>query len=181
MIRILLIPATFLILFACSEKNTEDTKSELSIRDKSVQKIDSIENVIRQKIDSAKNPGLQLALGVIKEYEIFAYKYPDDKKTPVYMFKSAQIFDGMLNDKQKAAEIYQRIYDKYEEYENRPMMLFYRGNSLHDMGDTTAAINVLQTFIAKYPKHEFADDAKNLIQFIRMDEEDLEKFFKSQQ
>ena len=97
------------------------------------------------------------------------------------MFKSAQIFDGMLNDKQKAAQIYQRIYDNYENYDNRPMMLFYRGNSLHDMGDTTAAINVLQTFIAKYPEHEFSDDAKNLIRFIRMNESDLEKFFKSQQ
>lgn len=165
---------TFLSIIACSKEK----EAELSIRDKHVLKIDSFETEIRTSIESAENPSIQLALGTVREYEIFTYKFPDDSLTPSYLFKSAQIFDGMLNDKAKAARLYQRIYDEYPKYKNRAMMLFYQGNALHDMGDTLNAINQLKLFIAKHPDHEFRDDAENLIKFIQMDEEELEKFFK---
>ncbi len=174
--RTILFSLTFFYLVSCAQEKEND--ANLSIRDKQVLKIDSFESTIRASIDSAKNPSIQLALGVIKEYEVFTYKFPDDSLAPIYLFKSAQIFDGMLGDKAKAARLYQRIYDEYQDYPNRPMMLFYQGNTLHDMGDTTNAINQLKLFIAKYPDHEFRDDAENLVSFILMDEEELEKFFK---
>ncbi|QNL22590.1 tetratricopeptide repeat protein [Hyphobacterium sp. CCMP332] len=172
--RLIIFLLTFLSIAACSKEK----ETEMSIRDKHVLKIDSFESEIRTSIESAENPSIQLALGAVKEYEIFTYKFPDDSLTPSYLFKSAQIFDGMVNDKAKAARLYQRIYDEYPKYKNRAMMLFYQGNALHDMGDTLNAINQLKLFIAKYPDHEFRDDAENLIKFIQMDEEELEKFFK---
>ena len=49
---------TFLII-SCSET---ETKEELSIQDRDRFRIDSIEVLIRASIDSAKNPGIGLAL-----------------------------------------------------------------------------------------------------------------------
>lgn len=170
----LFIISTFLFFISCSEKSSE---SELSILDKDRMSIDSIESKIRTSLDSAKNPSIELAMQATKAYEIFVYKYPDDSLSPNYLFKSAQIYEGMLGDKIRAAKTYKKIYDEYEAFDNRPMMLFYMGNTYHDLGDTTAAVETLELFIAKYPNHEFKDDAENLIQFIRMDESDLEKFF----
>lgn len=176
--RNLIIVLSCISLMSCANEKDSKNQQNLSIQDKQILKIDSFETAIRRSIDSAKNPSIQLALGVVKEYEIYTHKYPSDSLTPRYLFKSAQIFDGMLNDKMKAARIYQRIYDEYPEYPNRPMMLFYQGNALHDLGDTTNAINRLKLFIAKYPNHEFKDDAENLVNFILMDEEELQEFFK---
>lgn len=178
MSRSFIILLTFLSFIGCNNQQ-KTQNAEGSPKDRLQAKIDSIETQIRISIDSARNPDVGLALEAIRQYELFSYKYADDSLSPVYTFKSAQIFDGMLNDKAKAAELYLRIYDNYPEYKNRPMMLFYRGNALHDLGDTTNAVNSLKLFIAKYPEHEFRDDAENLVEFIRMDEEDMMKFFKS--
>ncbi len=175
MIRSILISSILVLSLACSQEKEE---KEISVRDRDLMRIDSVETLIRASIDSSKNPEIQLSLQAIKQYEIFAYKYPQDSLTPAYIFKSAQITDAILGDKQKAAKLYQNIYDMYPDYPNRPMMLFYQANALHDLGDTSAAINQLKLFIARYPNHEFSDDAENLINFIRMDEQDMEKFFK---
>jgi tetratricopeptide (TPR) repeat protein len=166
---------TLIGFYAC---NQDTETSELSIYDKDVLKIDSIEKQIRISIDSAKNPSIELALSAVKAYEVFVYKYPEDSLAPGYLFKTAQISEAMLGDKAKAVNVYQKIYDGYPDYSNRPMMLFYQANSLHDLGDTANAVNQLKLFIARYPDHEFRDDAENLIDFIQMDEEELQKFFK---
>jgi outer membrane protein assembly factor BamD (BamD/ComL family) len=165
-----------MLSLACSPSSEEG--GDLSQREIDLMKIDSVENQIREAISSSINPDIKLALQAIKRYDLFAYKYPKDSLTPGYLFKSAQMQDGVLGDKSAAIKTYGKIYEEFPEYKKRPMMLFYQANALHDVGDTTSAINRLELFIARYPDHDFADDAENLITFIRMDESKMEEFLK---
>lgn len=162
-------------------KQTGKQQANLSPRDRSVAKIDSIENVIKDSIAASANPNISLAMVAIKEYEYFAFDHKEDTLSPQYLFKAAQLYEGVLHDYPKAAQTYQKVYEKYPDFKNRPMMLFFQGNAYAEMQDTALAIFNFKRFIEQYPNHPFADDAQGMINFIRMDEAQMQQFFEQGQ
>jgi tetratricopeptide (TPR) repeat protein len=173
--RILFYLLPLLFLIACN-KGKEKEKTNLSPRDLAVSKIDSLETHIRSSVDKQENPDVTLALDAIKHYRYFAADFPQDSLSPDYLFRAAQIYEGVLQDNQEAAEIYGSVYEKYPNYKNRPMMLFHQGNAFIESQDTAYASLYLGRFIREYPDHPFADDAQGLLNMMRMNDAQLQDF-----
>lgn len=174
--RLLFYFLPILFLAACN-KSTD--KAKLTPRDAAVHKIDSLETQIRASMAKQENPEVTLALNAIKHYRYFAADFPQDSLSPDYLFKAAQIYEGVLRDYPEAAEIYGTIYEKYPKYKNRPMMLFHQGNAYIESQDTAYAALYLQKFIREYSEHPFADDAQGLLNIMRMDEAQMLEFMKN--
>ncbi|MDX5345999.1 MAG: tetratricopeptide repeat protein [Hymenobacteraceae bacterium] len=157
---------------ACKEEKPQLTQEQLER-----QRIDSLETQIKASVQKAENPDIKLAMTAVKQYLYFAKDYPKDSLAPEYLFKAAQIYEGVLNDYPRAAEVYKQVYEAYPEYRKRPMMLFYQANVYHQLQDTSSAILYFKRFADTYPDHPFADDAESMIKFMRMNEADMQKFF----
>ncbi len=166
-----------IFLFAsCKPEKEVDAR-----RQNFISSIDSIEGKIRASLEANQQPEIKLALEAVEAYRNFLYHYEDDSLAARYNFKMARLYDGVLNDKRQAIVEYDKAYQKYPKFEERAILLFFEGNAFHDLGDTTNAIEKLEAFIAKYPDHEFADDAKGLINIIRMDPGEFEMMFSDTQ
>lgn len=166
-----------LIAFAIYSCNS-GVKKELTEKDKLVFRIDSLENKINESIKKAENPEVQLAMYAIEAYDKYVSELPNDSISPKYLFKSAQLCDGVLRRPDWALTKYNKFLEYYPDHKQAPMILFYSGNAYSELGDTTNAIANFTLFSQKYPTHEFTDDALGLIRFMRMNESELNNFFK---
>ncbi len=166
-----------ILFFAACNKGAD--KANLTPRMAAVQRIDSLENRIRVSIQKQENPDVSLAMNAIKRYTYFAADFPKDTLSPTYLFRAGQIYEGVLRDFSSAAKLYSKVYKEYPEYKKRPMMLFHEGNAYIEMQDTARAALTLNQFRREYPEHAFADDAQGLLKIMRMDEKQMDAFFKN--
>lgn len=173
--RLLFYLLPILFLAAC---NKGQEKAKLSPRQTALHRIDSLETKIRGSIQKQENPDVSLALHAIKSYQYFAADFPADTLSPTFLFRAAQIYEGVLRDFQNAAELYGKVYETYPNFRNRPMMLFHQGNAYAELKDTARAALKLNEFISKYPRHEFNDDAQGVLKLMRMNDAQMEEFFK---
>ena len=173
--RILFYLLPLLFLIACN-KGKEQKKTNLSPREAAVSKIDSLETHIRASADKQENPDVTLALNAIKHYRYFAADFPQDSLSPDYLYRAAQIYEGVLQDYAEAAEIYGSVYEMYPNYKNRPMMLFYQGNASIEAQDTASASLYLGKFMREYSNHPFASQAQGLLNIMRMSDAQLQDF-----
>ncbi|MBK0403296.1 hypothetical protein I5M27_09885 [Adhaeribacter sp. BT258] len=173
--RILFYFLPILFLAACN-KGTE--KAKLTPRETAVQRIDSLENQIKASIQKEENPDITLSMHAIKNYQFFANDFPKDTLSPIYLFKAGQLYEGVLRDFPKAAEMYAQAYEDYPEFKNRPMMLFHEGNAYAEAQDTARASLKLKEFIRTYQDHPFNDDAQGLLKLMHMNEAQMAEFLK---
>lgn len=169
------------VLFLATACNKGADKAKLSPRDAAFHKTDSLENEIRASIKRQENPNIPLAMNAIKSYQYFAADFPQDSLAPIYLYRAAQLYEGVLEDHVKAAEIYGEVYEKYNEFRNRPLMMFHQGNAYMNAQDTTRAILYLNKFVITYTDHEFADDAQGLIRMMRMGDKGYQEFLKEKE
>jgi len=168
-----------LLIFTISFFSSCDTseKHPLSKKQQVQHRVDSLENLFAQSLQKSKKLDIKLAMYTIQAYEYYAADYPEDPESAQYLFKAAYNYQNILGNYRKAVMLYEKVYNDYPEYENRPMMLFHLGNAYSELQDTTNAIGKLKLFIKSYPGHDFADDAEGLIRFMRLSEEELDGFF----
>ena len=177
----------FVLLAGCDSKPGKTTTKEAhsvryeKARNKEVQRIDSLENLIRQEVKQQKDPDVRLAMYAIQAYQYFAADYPKDTLAPNYLFKAGQLYEGVLRNPEQAVKQYEKVYDKYPEFDKRGMSLFLAGNLYHTLNDTTKAIKAFETFRKDYPNHAFADDAAGMINLIRMSEAQQKEMFGGKQ
>jgi tetratricopeptide (TPR) repeat protein len=171
--RLLFYLLPILFLAAC---NKGADKAKLSPRDAAFHHADSLENEIRASVKRQENPNVALAMNAIKSYQYFAADFPKDSLSPIYLFRAAQLYEGVLSDHLKAAEIYGEAYDKYPDFPNRPLLMFHQGNAYMEAQDTAHAALYLNKFVITYTDHEFADDAQGLLRMMRMSDQQLQEF-----
>ncbi len=129
-----------------------------SPRDKAEKKIIGLETTIYSDttgvIDKTKVSDL------IVQYVDFADKYPDDPKTPDFLYSAANVSMNLM-DSQKAIEIFDRLLVEYPNYNKASECLFMKAfiydNNLQDFDK---AKEFYMEFLEMYPDDEFADDAK---------------------
>lgn len=167
------------LLFLAGACNKGTEKATLTPREAALQRIDSLENKIKASIERQENPDVTLALHAIKNYQYYAADFPTDTLSATYLFRAAQIYEGVLRDYKNAAELYGRVYEKYPKFRNRPMMLFHQGNAYAEMQDTARASLKLKEFIRTYHEHPFADDAQGLLKLMHMNEAQMDAFFRN--
>src|SRR6187200_354841 len=97
--RLLFYLLPLLFLGAC---NKGKNQADLTPRAAAVQRIDSLENLIKVSIQKQENPNVNLAMNAIKRYRYFAADFPKDTLSPTYLFRAAQIYEGVLRDHESA-------------------------------------------------------------------------------
>lgn len=171
-ILIFLIPV--IIFNGCtttSDKSEKDPKKALTTR------IDTLEGKTYEDAFRS-SPDLKLLQRLSVLYDSFSTIYPGDTMSPEYLFKAGQLSENALGDNSKAVSYYSRVYEKYPNWKKHEFMLFTLGNAYHNLGDTSKAVELLTKFKRQNPGHEFADDALNLIKFIRMSKAEVDSLFK---
>ena len=151
-----------LILIGC--------KSE---QDKMKDEITALEKVL--KGDSASKPDYSKAETMIKLYETYASKFPDDTLSADYLFRAADI-SGHINKINEACELYNMVVTKFPKSFRTPYAVFMQAflyeTSLNDIDKAREKYN---EFISKYPKHELWDDANQSLVNLGMPLEALVK------
>lgn len=153
--RLFVILLTINFLAACS-----------SPKEKMNQKITELENN-----DSAYSPTLLESLK--STYMEYAKKYPDDEKSPLYLFKAAQRSIA-LNQPEDAVTLLNDLIEKYPKnaiHEEALFLLaFTYENSLNNLA---SAGEKYREFIEKYPENELTEDAKLALENLGKSPEEI--------
>lgn len=135
-----------------------------------------IENKI---ISNVNNPDKKLLEDAMLKFQDFAGFFPDDAKSPDYLFKASD-YALTLGKVEKSIKILSQIINDYPNYSKMENVLFNKASHLDfEMRDTTLAKQTYQEFIDKYPNSDLVDDAESRIQNISLSLEELaDKFIK---
>ncbi len=161
--QIVLIAAVVLSFAACESqrtktiKNIEKTETEVFAENGTLN---------REKVSD-----------LIAVYVAFADKFPADTLAPSYIFKAGDIAMN-TNRSMEAIKFYDRILTDFPDYRKVPEALFLKGYVYeNNLGRLDKAKEIYETFMAKYPDNEFADDAKVSLQYLGKSPEELIEIF----
>jgi len=114
---------------------------------------------------------------LITVYTGFADQFPGDTLAPSYIFKAADIAMN-TNRSMEAIKFYDRILNDYPDYRKAPEALFLKGYVYeNNLGRLDKAKEIYESFIAKYPDNEFADDAQVSLKYLGKSPEELIELF----
>ena len=141
-----------------------------------VSKITEAESAFTKNSSSAAlDPSL--AKTAIEAYEAYAKALPTDDKTPMYLFKSAEMHRS-LRQYNEAIAIYDRIQKDYNSFEKAPHSLFLTGFTYeNDLKDLEKAKTAYESFLKTYPEHELADDVQFSLSNLGKSPDDIIKAF----
>ena len=146
-----------LLMAACKPSAMKNSNPELV-------RIDSLEAAM--KTAEGKSPGepdLNLAMHLAKAYQDYEAGHPDDSLAPKFLFRAGQVIENVFDDKGRALELYYGVYRKYPKSPFAPYALFMTGNLHHSIRDSANTVNMLNLFLAKFPRHAMRSDAVSMI------------------
>ncbi|MCX6252089.1 MAG: tetratricopeptide repeat protein [Bacteroidetes bacterium] len=148
-------------------------------REKSVLQIKEVEKKLYDRnITRFSKSG---ADSLVKMYDDFAKRFPEDSLSPAYLFNGAGISMNS-NEGAKALELFNLIIEKYPSYRKAPLCLFFKGyveeNLLHNLDK---AKELYLQFIEKYPSNEFVSSAKASLQNLGKTPEQMMREFEARQ
>ena len=157
------------VLSACSGGDKEAKKKELS---------DQIKKVEQEMFSSPEvSVTSDKANSIVLLYSRYVNENPEDSISPIYLFKSGEMFRAANNGKM-SVKYYQRLIDEYPYSEKVPVAIFLQGfvyeNILTDMVN---ASKFYKLYLEKYPNGEFAKDAAVLIENLGKSPEEMIKEF----
>ncbi len=127
--------------------------------------------------DETKRINQAKAREYINLCEIYAMSLPNDNKAPDYLFKAGETARS-IRQFPKAIDIYNWIYNKFQNNEKAPQALFLKAFTLdNDLKQKDAAKKLYEEFLAKYPKNDFADDTEFLLKNLGISDDDIIKGF----
>ncbi len=170
----LLIPALFSVfcfsLYSC-KSGKEKLQETISVNE---QKLFS---------DSTKMLDQKIGEDVLKSYKEYAEKYPDDTISPSYLFKAADLANGMKKYRE-AVDLYGGFREKYPTHRKAAAALFLLAFSYdNNLQDKEKAKLLYAEFLQKYPDHQMVPSAKASLDQLNMGltDEELVKMFEAKQ
>ena len=140
-----------------------------SSRDEISGKISEMETNIN---NSVKIDTIALA-DLLSAYQNFSAKYPDDSLSPEYLYKAAGLA-SVLNRGVQAVSLYESVIHNYPDYKRLPycyfMEAFVYENTLGNIGK---ANELYKEFLAIYPDHKLANDARTAIKLLGKSPEEI--------
>ncbi len=129
--------------------------------------------------DSTKLLDHAVGVRVLKDYIDYSDLYKEDSLTPSYLFKAADLANGLQQPKESIA-IYDRLLKDYPDYKKAPAALFMEG-FIYDtvLKDKEKAKEIYMLFLNKYPDHPLAQSAQSSLEQINSglsDEELIHQF-----
>ncbi len=166
-----LILFSFLFIFSCQTDNTGQSGDSASM----LTKIDKLSNELYN--NDTKRINLPKAQEYIASCEKFATEFPTEAKAPELLFKAGETARS-IRQFPKAIEIYNRIYDNFQQHEKAPQALFLKAFTLdNDLKQKDAAKALYEEFLKKYPTNDFADDTEFLLKNLGVSDDDIIKGF----
>jgi len=140
-------------------------------------KIQKLEKQLSATEFTLDEKGLQTAGELIQAYLDFAENHKESIEAPDYLYKAADLSLN-INQARQSLELYNRIIYQYPDFKKVPECLFLMGyineNYFQDLGK---AKEIYEQFLAKYPTHDFADDARVSIENLGKSPEELIRSF----
>lgn len=119
------------------------------------------------------------AVVVVKQYQDFATKFPDDQLSPECLFKAGQVSNG-LDRSADAITILTDLVKKYPDFKKAAESVFMCGFIAESkMQDKELAMKYYQEVIANYPTSNLKEQAELSIQNMDKSLEDLVKEFEA--
>jgi tetratricopeptide (TPR) repeat protein len=142
-----------LLLGACKNEKSQKDYAELKAsREALMQKLPNIDKVA--------------ALDLVQKSEDFAKNYPTDTLTPKVLFSAADLAHG-IGAHGKSIKIWGDVHDNYPKFKLAGDALFLQASTFDsDLADTATARRYYNRFLAEYPNHGFANDAKTSLLFL---------------
>ncbi|MCB0552509.1 MAG: tetratricopeptide repeat protein [Phaeodactylibacter sp.] len=110
--------------------------------------------------DSTKRFEYRIVNNYVASGELYAMLLPNAPDAPNVLYESAEAARS-IRSFTKALKLYEKINDRYPDYERAPLALFMRAFTLDsDLKRFDEAKALYESFLAKYPTHDFADDAQ---------------------
>jgi TolA-binding protein len=136
-------------------------------------KIKDLEKKIGAEDFVMDEKGMQTADELIQAYISYAESHKDSPEAPDYLYSAADLSLN-LNKSKQSLDLYNRIIYQYPDYKKAPECLFLVGyiyeNFFQQYGQ---AKEIYESFLAKYPTHDFADDAAISIKNMGKSPEEL--------
>ncbi|MBL7794171.1 MAG: tetratricopeptide repeat protein [Saprospiraceae bacterium] len=156
-----------LLLFAACGPNADKSKAEIE--------------GLRQQLATATTFPLDTVTAgqLIEKSRAYADRFPEDTASARLLFQAAEVSKAIAKHPQ-AIELWRRVADKYPAYAKAPESLFLIAFTYdNDVADKENAVESYQAFIDKYPQHELADDAQQLLGYLKSGKtiEDIMKEF----
>ncbi|NTV82837.1 MAG: tetratricopeptide repeat protein [Bacteroidales bacterium] len=140
-------------------------------------KIQSLEEKMGAADFTLDDTGMKIADELIQAYLSYEEKHKDSPEAPDYLYKAADLSLN-INKSKQSLDLYNRIIYQYPDYKKVPECLFLMGyiyeNYFQELGK---AKEIYESFLAKYPNHDFADDAKVSIENLGKSPEELIRSF----
>jgi TolA-binding protein len=137
----------------------------------------SLEKKMANEDFTMDEKGMQTAHELVAAYLDFAEKQKESPEAPEYLYKAADLSLN-LNDAKQSLDLYNRIIYQYPDFKKTPECLFLMGyiyeNFFQELGK---AKEIYEQFLAKYPNHDFADDARVSIENLGKSPEELIRSF----
>lgn len=129
--------------------------------------------------DSTKMLNPEIAKKVMKDYLDYSAQYKDDSLAPAFLFKAADLANGLADPKQ-SIRLYEQLLKEYPDYKKSAAAMFMIG-FIYDTAirDTAKAKEYYSRFLEKYPQHPLAPSAKASLDQINsgMSDEELIRMF----
>lgn len=119
------------------------------------------------------------AQALLDVYLAYAKSFPLDTLTPEYLFRAAGGKNN-LGDPRGGIALYDRIIANYPRWRKTPDAYYLKALSLdkdlHQLGEAKTAY---EAFINHYPDHPFVKDARKMIEFLGLTDEELIRKFEA--
>ncbi len=152
------------VLVACqSEKN------------KKIAEIKAIEKSLFT--NSGSTPDIALAEKLTGLYTEYATRFPDDSLAIEYLFKAAEVTNG-IGKPEQAFEMFGSLFAMYPASQKAPLALFMQGFIAETrLFDKEKAKTIYTDFLLKYPDHNLSKDVRfSLDNLDKTDEELIRQF-----
>ena len=113
-------------------------------------------------------------------YLAFADKYPDDERTPEFLFKSAQRIGAIAAEKnnvqlhEEAIQLFEKIISTYPKNHYAEESMFLIGFVYENhLNNAEKAKYAYEKFLQQYPNSELAEDAKKAITYLGKSPEEV--------
>jgi TolA-binding protein len=118
---------------------------------------------------------------MIEAYIAYVDSFPNDTIVPIYLFKSAEVAQG-IGDYWLSVRLFNRVYKEYPEHPKAPEAAFYQGFVLDTyLKQPNLAIKAFEEFIELYPNHALVRDARGMIQMINSGDDFFENIIKQEE
>ena len=140
-------------------------------------KIQELEKKMSDENFTLDEKGNQTAGELLQAYLEYAENHKDAPEAPDYLYKAADLSLN-INKSRESLDLYNRIIYQYPDYKKVPECLFLMAyiyeNYFQELGK---AKEIYESFLSKYPNHDFADDARISIENLGKSPEELIRSF----